>query len=177
MHIEERKMTSSDKQLDELITQLDKEIKPQRDLWAGIEQAINTLPQEEDVSSAREVKWSVKEWSKLAAMFAPVALMTGIWLGQVGQSQSDVQEPDWLTPVSASFELQKQQLLQRVSSNAVLSPNWRESLKELEKAEKSLKQALIHQPEDAALMKMLTQVHQQQLMLIKKAHQPKFSQI
>lgn len=169
-------MTPNDKKLDELVKTLDKEQLPQRDLWAGIEQAINKVPQEPANGAANDSS-KFKQWSKVAAMFAPVALVTGIWLGQPNGSADITQEPSWLTPVSASFELQKQQMLQFVSDKNVISPNWRESLKELEMAEKSLKKALINQPEDAALMKMLTQVHQQQLMLIKKAHQSKFTQI
>lgn len=166
-------MNSKDKQLDDLIDGLDPEMAPKRDLWLGIEQAITNMPQQKPNESA--VKQG--QWLKVAAMFAPVTLAIGLWLGLPKGIDQQIAEPSWLTPVSASFELQKQQLLQRVSNTNVISPNWRSSLTELESAEKALKKALIHQPEDAVLMKMLTQIHQQQLALISKAHQSKFTQI
>ncbi|MDO6718144.1 hypothetical protein Q4575_01960 [Psychrosphaera sp. 1_MG-2023] len=169
-------MTSKDKQFDDLISDLEPELAPKRDLWAGIEQAITNVPQQ-TTSELSSSTIKSTPWLKVAAMFAPVALVTGLWLGLPKGIDQQIEEPSWLTPVSASFELQKQQLLQRVSNTNVVSPNWRSSLTELELAEKALKKALIHQPEDAVLMKMLTQIHQQQLALISKSHQSKFTQI
>ena len=165
-------MTTTDAEQANLTEQVDalpKELAPQRDLWPGIEQAIAKLPQQ----SAPQPT-NVAVWTKLAAAFAPVALVSGLWFSQGGQE--DV-SPEWLTPVSASYELQKRQLLTQVSGTPVLDKQWQESLRELEDAEKSLKKALMAQPQDPALMKMLNQVYQQQLMLIEKAHKPKFSQI
>jgi hypothetical protein len=169
-------MKSEDNQLDDLIGNLDQDITPSRDLWSGIEQAVTQIPQEAEFDRV-ESTIGKTQWMKVAAMFAPVALVSGIWFGQTGGSEPQYVEPNWLKPVSASFELQKKQLLQRVSDSTVISPNWRTSLSELESAEKALKKALTHQPEDPALMKMLTQIHQQQLDLINKTHQFNFSQI
>lgn len=173
-------MTNNHGQLDDLVNELDKDIAPKRDLWAGIEQAIEKTPQlpaQDDVVNTSPGKSPYSQWRKVAAMFAPVALVTGIWLGVPSGKDTELTEPSWLTPVTASFELQKKQLLQRVNDSQVISPNWRQTLVELELAEKSLKKALIHQPEDPALMKMLTQIHKQQLELINKTHQTKFRQI
>jgi len=161
---------SNSNNLSAQIEQLDREIKPNRDLWPGIEQAIAKTPQE-----LPEAKVSgVPVWSKMAAAFAPIALVTGLWLNQSGTQQI---EPEWLTPVSATYELQKRQLLQQVSDRTPLDAQWQESLKELEAAESALKKALQAQPQDKALMRMLNQLYQQQLSLIEKSHQSKFKQI
>lgn len=161
---------SGKQSLDDLLKELPQEIAPKRDLWPGIEQAIAKVPQQ--TSAANDDKF--KGWHKVAAAFAPVALVAGIYLNQ---APSQVETPEWLMPVTAGFEMQKRQLLKQVSNDVVLSNNWQTSLMELEKAEQSLKRALIEQPEDPALMKMLNQVYQQQLDLIKKAHAPQFTQI
>ena len=161
---------SNKSNLSEELEALDKEMTPGRDLWPGIEQAIAKLPQQrtrEDVSN-------FQVWTRMAAAFVPVALVAGLWFGQDGTSP---QEPEWLTPVSASYELQKKQLLQQVSGQHVVDGKWQDSMAELEAAEASLKQALQAQPQNPALMKMLNQVYQQQLSLIEKAHKPKFRMI
>jgi len=156
--------------LTDRVDALPNEVEPDRDLWPGIEQAIAKLPQQHETKSEP----NLAVWSKIAAAFAPVALVGGLWLGQGGQEDVN---PEWLTPVSASYELQKRQLLTQVSGKPVLDSSWQTSLKELEEAEESLKKALLLQPQDPALMKMLNQVYRQQLSLIEKAHQPKFNQI
>lgn len=146
--------------------QLPEELSPKRDLWPGIEQALNQAQQE-----TKTTAWPA--WQKVAAVFAPVVLVFGLW----NNSSSQAGNLEWLTPVAASFELQKQTLLQQVSGRTPLIDDYQASMAELEQAEQALKKALQSQPEDPALMKMLNQVYQQQLSLINKAHQPKFTQI
>lgn len=163
-------MTESNKSLDELVKSLDNEMTPSRDLWPGIEQAISKTPQ--NAPTGNDANFNVL--TKVAAAFAPIALVAGLWLGQPNEM---VETPQWLTPVSAGYELQKRQLLQQVSGKPVVSENWQQDLQELEAAENALKKALIEQPQDPALMRMLNQVYQQQLELIEKSHKPKFSQI
>ncbi|NVK25800.1 MAG: hypothetical protein HWE10_12800 [Gammaproteobacteria bacterium] len=158
------------------VSELPKELSPERDLWPGIEQAINELPQQSHQD--RDLNWSVV--GKVAASFAPVALVLGLWLTPQfgGQPNGD---SGVFNPMAASFDIQKRQLLIKVSDKQPVVENWQQSLAELEQAEQALIKALQSQPEDPALMKMLSQVYQQQLELIQKAHKPeiasKFSQI
>lgn len=163
-------MTEKNQSVEQLVKSLDEEMTPSRDLWPGIEQAIHKTPQIKPASNDS----NFKVYTKVAAAFAPVALVAGLWFGQPSEV---VETPPWLTPVSSGYELQKQQLLQRVSGRPVVSDNWQSSLAELEQAEQALKKALIEQPQDPALMKMLNSVYQQQLELIEKSHKPQFSQI
>lgn len=168
------KQIHTDEQLLAQVDELAKEISPKRDLWPGIEQAI--AAQSQEVSTLASNDWSA--WSKIAAAFAPVALVLGLWFNTpaVVDGQNEL-----FNPVVASFEIQKRQLLKQVSSNTTVVENWQHSLVELEQAEAALLKALQSQPGEPALINMLTQVYQQQLNLIQKAHKPElntqFSQI
>jgi hypothetical protein len=154
------------------VEQLDKEITPSRDLWAGIEKAIAETPQ---IGQQPRHSWSAM--SKVAASFAPVALVAGLWMFQGGQESSMEQ----LHPIAASYEVQKRLLMQQVSGSPTVINNLSESMTELKQAEMALLNALQSQPGDPALIKMLNQVYRKQLTLIEKAHKPnekvKFTQI
>lgn len=160
------------------VNELPDEITPERDLWPGIEKAIGNMPQQREFDQGSR-HWQT--WSKVAASFAPVALVLGLWLSPEFNAGSENDASQLFNPIAASFDIQKRQLLIQVSDQTSVVENWQDSLKELEQAEKALITALQSQPEDPALMKMLYQVYQQQLELIQKAHKPelanKFSQI
>lgn len=149
--------------------QLPNELTPQRDLWPGIEQAIANTPQYGQ--PVKQDSW--QQFGKVAAAFAPVALVLGIWLGSGNHVQID---NNWNNPLVASYDIQKKQLLQNVNIEQPIVKNWHASMTELEQAEKALIQALKQQPEDPALMKMLNQVYQHQISLIKKAYKPQLNQ-
>ena len=156
-----------------LVNELPKELTPKRDLWPGIEQAIAEQPQVQQASNDNH--WH--NWARTAAAFIPAAFVLVFWLQQSPMNTEDAP----YNAITASFELQKRQMLRHVSQDAQYVTNWEMSLADLEKAEQSLLDALQSQPEDPALLKMLTHVYQQQLALIQKAQkgstQPQFSQI
>ena len=161
-------MKNQEQSIEQLVESLPDELAPKRDLWQGIEQAVAKTSQ--DVPKRPlEVQWGA-----VAAVVAPIALVAGILMNN---QQTMEASPAWLEPVSASYEFQKQAMLRQVDGKAVVNSNWQQTLKELEDAEASLKEALKHQPQDPALMKMLNQVYQQQLDVISKSHQSKFMQI
>ena len=161
-------MKNQEQNIEQLVESLPDELAPKRDLWQGIEQAVAKTSQ--DVPKRPlEVQWGA-----VAAVVAPIALVAGILMNN---QQTMEASPAWLEPVSASYEFQKQAMLRQVDGKAVVNSNWQQTLKELEDAEASLKEALKHQPQDPALMKMLNQVYQQQLDVISKSHQSKFMQI
>ena len=158
--------------LKQAIQTLPNEIKPSRDLWAGIEQAVAKTPQ--DSVSQENKSSNVAVYSKIAAAALPLALVAGLMF-QKGSQSTD--EMPWLEPVVASYELQKRQLLRQVSHQQPLTPDYQATMQDLEQAEQALKTALQNQPGDPALMKMLNAVYQQQLDLIANSHQPSFTQI
>jgi hypothetical protein len=79
--------------------------------------------------------------------------------------------------LSALFEQQKQALLVQYEAQPALTNDWQQQLDELEQAEQAVKLALQNDPENAALLKMLAQVYQQQLDLINRVHAPSWQQI
>ena len=112
----------------------------------------------------------------LSFAFVPAAFVLIFWLQQGSGTNPEQQ----FNPVVASFEVQKRQLLRQVASDTPIVDNWQSSLADLERAEQALLKALQSEPEDPALLKMLTHVYQQQLELIQKSHQsaqPQFTQI
>ncbi len=161
--------------LDDLVKSLPKELEPSRDLWSGIEQAIAKQPQEHQPEKLMGTNFYVT-WGKAAAAILPIALVAGLVINNQ-MSSGTLQEAPWLTPLTASYDIQKTQLLKRVSGQPQITSNWQTTMADLEKAERSLKKALEYQPEDPALMKMLNNVYKQQLELISKSHKPKYQQI
>ncbi|NOU53166.1 hypothetical protein HG263_21945 [Pseudoalteromonas sp. JBTF-M23] len=141
-----------------------KEVAPKRDLWPGIERALVTQGHQQTQSSSY--------WPKLTGVAA--CTIAGLLAWQVVMKQP---QQNTMTDISAFFEQQKQSLLVQYESQPALTSNWQEQLQELENAEQAVKVALQSDPENAALLKMLAQVYQQQLDLINKVHEPRWQQI
>lgn len=138
---------------------------PQRDLWPGIERAINQ-------PAAIEPTPRSNHWQKLSGIAA--CTIAGLLAWQVVMNQP---QQDSLANISAFFEQQKQSLLVQYQSQPALTSDWQVQLQELEDAEQAIKLSLKQDPENAALLKMLAQVYQQQLDLINKVHEPQWQQI
>jgi hypothetical protein len=152
----------NDLDLSAQLESLPAEMTPKRDLWPGIEQAIASRPQLS--TAANDSHWH--NWARTAAAFVPAAFLLVFWL----QTSPDVTtQSESVRALSAGFELQKRQLLRHVSMEASAVNDWQTSLEELEQAEDAIEKALQSQPEDPALLKMLSQIYQQQLALIQKA--------
>ncbi|ASD68250.1 hypothetical protein [Pseudoalteromonas piscicida] len=138
--------------------------KPQRDLWQGVERAIN---QAQPMQPSKQ-----NNWQKLSGIAA--CTIAGLLAWQVIMNQP---KQDSLANISAFFEQQKQSLLVQYETQPALTSDWQTQLQELEQAEQAIKLSLKQDPENAALLKMLAQVYQQQLDLINKVHQPRWQQI
>ena len=152
-----------DDYLNESLNNLNKDIAPNKPLWAGIEHAIVTAK-----SSAKKALL----WPKLTAIAAcsVAALLTvNIFISNNEPSQARV--------MSEYFKAQKQSLLVLYKNQDALTNNWQAQLQELEEAEQAIKQALENEPQNKALLTMLAQVYQQQLDLINKVHASRWQQI
>jgi hypothetical protein len=141
----------------------DKSIQPQRELWLGIEKAINHPTTKVD---------KVSYWPKMSGVAA--CLFAGLLSWNFMSVQS---EKTPLASINSYFEQQKQTLLIEYSAQPALTKDWQSQLNELEQAELAIKQALKNEPDNAALLTMLAQIYQQQLDLINKVHQPRWQQI
>ncbi|MAE01099.1 MULTISPECIES: hypothetical protein [Pseudoalteromonas] len=151
--------------LNDSLNQPKQDIGPDKNLWPGIERAI-AHPTEQQAEQSRFT------WNKLAAVAACcVAALLSVQLF-VAQT-----EPNTMIAMSDYFTKQKQGLLVQYQNQPALTDNWQQQLKELEEAESAIKQALENEPENPALLQMLSQVYQQQLDLINKVHAPKWQTI
>ncbi|WP_299977563.1 tetratricopeptide repeat protein [uncultured Pseudoteredinibacter sp.] len=161
------------KSLDELLAderQCPEEISPKRDLWPGIEKAIN----QEQQKSPKGLSINSKiAFSSAASVLAAVLLIKGPDL-------LPSQEPTIDSGIAAlvnTYEQEKQQMLVRYQGQEAIVSNWQQQLNDLEEAAKSLRNALEDDPDNAVLIHMLGNVYQQQLDLINKVHTPKWQQI
>ncbi len=139
------------------------DVKPSRDLWAGIERAIA-----EPVKAPSDKQY----WPKVTGIAA--CFIAGLLAWNVSMNRP---EQNTMRDLSALFEQQKQALLVQYKAQPALTNDWQQQLDELEQAEQAVKLALQNDPENAALLKMLAQVYQQQLDLINRVHAPSWQQI
>ncbi|WP_417655459.1 hypothetical protein [Pseudoalteromonas atlantica] len=152
-----------DDYLNESLNNLNKDITPNKSLWAGVEHAI---------VAGKPTANKTPLWPKLSAIAAcSVAALLAINMFIKNN------EPSQVVAMSDYFKAQKQSLLVQYKNQHALTNNWQAQLEELEEAEQAIKQALENEPQNQALLTMLAQVYQQQLDLINKVHAPRWQQI
>lgn len=165
-----------DKALQQKIDALPKEQQPERDLWNGI--AIGIERQSDDNTTNSRFS---QRWPALAASVAIVACLS--WFGiqyQGAGQQSETARLDATQLISAlsdQHQAQKQALLVSYADQPALTQNWQQQLEELDDAANAIKAALVQDPNNTALFRMLQNVYQQQIDLIERVHAPKWQQI
>ena len=173
-----------DKQLQQQIASLPKEVLPSRDLWAGIDHAIETGEQRHGKSS----------WQKLTVVAAGVATFGWLsWLtvnmnnvafdpqlsesGHMVAAQLNDRTVPFVEAMAQSHEAQKQALLVQYDANQSMVGDWQKQVEELDKAADAIKKALVLDPSNAQLIKMLQNTYQQQLDLIEMVNRSPWQQI
>lgn len=152
--------------LQEKLETLPRQIQPQRDLWPGIELAIENQTQ--------HAKKPVM-WAGIAASIAIFGLLGLLSLNMVMRPTLKPSEINQLvSSMSEQHEKQKQFLLASYEQQPALTDNWLDQLKELDSAATVIKTALVEDPNDANLIKLLQQVYQQQIKLIQSVHQSRW---
>ena len=168
-------MNDFDKQLHARIDDLPTEKQPQRDLWKGIELGLTSEAIVEEKAVSTRV--SSNQWFALAAS---VCLASVLWL-TVPQffDTHDTESPGYALVESMSQQQQQQvtSLLASYQSVPAVTDNWQAQMNELDDAALAIKTALKNDPNNAALIRMLHQVYQQQIALIERVHAPKWQQI
>ncbi len=157
--------------IEQLIQEMPKHKLPQRDLWAGIEHEINS--QHLGVDEPRD-KRSVQQ--NVLAIAASVTVIAVIGYMSIN-SFIQVNSQNIVAQISEQHLEQKQNLLASFEGQVANTDNWLQQLDELDKAAEAIRSALDNEPNNAALLKMLKQVHQQQIVLIERVHSPKWQQI
>jgi hypothetical protein len=154
--------------LEEKLNDLPMDIQPSRDLWSGIDLALEN---QADVAN----KNKVLRWAAFAASFAIVGLLGVMSLNLDRSSGIDPYNMrQMINSVNNQHENQKQFLLTSYEQLPALTDNWQDQLKELDNAATVIKAALEEDPSDANLIKLLQQVYQQQIKLIQSVHQSRW---
>jgi hypothetical protein len=160
--------TNFEQALADQLIDLNKEQNPDRDLWPGIELALSS----ETLDSSHSVAGK-----KLYLVAATIAMFGLIGWLSVSQQSVSLTGDDLVASLSEQHLQQKNALLVRFQDQPALTQNWQEQLTELDNAADAIKTALENEPNNMALLKMLQNVHQQQINLIERVHSPKWSQI
>lgn len=170
-------MNSKENKLQYAIDEMPREIKPERDLWQGIELGIE---RRENNALDNPLKPRARSWQySVAASFFAVAMIGWLVVQQISAPPAD-QNPslsDLAAALTEQHTEQKQQLLVSLQDQPALTENWQEQLIELDEAAGAIKAALAQDPTNTALLKMLQNVYQQQMNLIERVHSPKWREI
>lgn len=156
------------------LSDIPKTRKPERDLWAGIEHALNDELTPNELKDITQPKTAKTKVYAIAAAVAFVGLLS--WYGFDNQ-QGMVSGEQLVAALSSQHAQQKDALLVKFKDQPALTKNWQQQLEELDSAAVAIKKALEQDQNNVALLKMLQKVHQQQIELIERVHSPKWQQI
>ncbi|QJR81360.1 hypothetical protein CA267_011515 [Alteromonas pelagimontana] len=169
------KTNNFETELQKQLESLPKEKPPQRDLWKGVELGLEAPHH----AAARRSSGSSFKWIGIAASFALVVLVGWFGLQENAPHQSDkvISGEALVQALSQQHEDQKQALLVKFEGHEAFTQNWQQQLTELDEAAGAIKAALKQDPDNTALLQMLQNVYQQQILLIERVHAPKWQQI
>ncbi|MFT4653078.1 MAG: hypothetical protein ACJA0G_001238 [Kangiellaceae bacterium] len=168
--------------IEEHITALNKKKNPERDLWQGIEFGLQQNTITNVVTQSRKNKGSKQAGLKgvstrpafaIAASLV-MALLVGYFSFQTGRVESG---QALIMQMSEQHSVQKDALLTSLQGQPTTTQNWQQQLAELDEAAVAIKKALENEPNNAALLKMLQRVYEQQIALIERVHAPAWQQI
>lgn len=171
--------------LHEQIEHVPDSIQPKKDLWSGIDIALtmraenaehvpsptSEASEKSNVISANFLS-SPKVYALAASFFAVAAISWN--MTQTPQVSDASLLVDSMTQQHSA---QKDALLVSVSETQPLTQDWQQQLNDLEAAALAIRTALEKEPDNVALLKMLQQVHQQQIDLIERVHSPQWNRI
>ena len=166
--------SNSQQKLDEMVNKGCRELAPERELWTGIEQAINqseNLNGESEFSEAATGSWRKSTFAIAASVF--VAVTVGLFAYETGKT---VQGDALIAAMTEQHQNQKQSLLIRFKDRPAATNNWQQQLDELDEAAAAIKKALAEEPNNPALLKMLKNVYEQQMAIIERVHEPTWNQ-
>lgn len=168
--------------LQDKVRALPKEIQPEKDLWQGIDIALTPAGQAQssvvkERKSAAVVSIFGNSGTRNLALAASVALVAVLGWNGLQTSPELAPSTNLVSHMMQQHDEQKSVLLASLSESAELTDNWQSQLQELEQAASAIEAALQNDPDNITLLKMLQQVHQQQLALIERVHAPVWQEI
>jgi hypothetical protein len=166
-----RLMLEEMRKLGELTAALPRDIRPPRDLWAGIE-AVIAPAERPDRHRLAERRWWERDYARLAAAaILLIALSSGLTALIMRQLDSG---GDRFTKVQAEYTAASTDLTRRISSGpGALSPRTlaivQRNLQIIDAAIREAEQALARDPGNAGLERMLWTRYQQRIDLLERA--------
>ncbi len=165
-------MSKFEQELQQQLDSLSQEKQPQRDLWKGIELSIEAENQPTKKSGFRTSHIA------LAASVALVAMLSWFTLKPTTpDTQNGLTGQALVQALSQQHQQQMNALLVKFEGQPAVTQNWQQQLEELDSAANAIKAALEEDPDNTALLKMLQNVYQQQMMLVERVHAPKWQKI
>jgi len=182
-HMPQEKLTLnndvSEKVLAEQIAKLPNEMIPERDLWSGIERAINHMAQEIPTQQKSNV-FVPSAWAASIAMvmliswftFSPSINERGVAELVKTQEKSPVTQGQLVAFMQKNFQQQKQTLLVSYGQPTVdnLPLAMQKELKQLADARESIRKALLTDENNADLLNLLDFTQQQELKLLQQLY-------
>lgn len=168
--------TALDKKLNQEIDQLNEELTPSRDLWAGIEKAIAQKPQQQTTND--NVKFLANAKGAPLAWAASIMVAVIITWGSVTGDEQGV-SLDTVALMQQTFDQQKQTMLVSFGQPKLeeLPQDMQEQLSQLASARKSIESALADDPNNMELINLLRWTQLQELKLIEQLYAPKWQTI
>ncbi len=164
---------SAEQRLEAAIAQLPKELSPQRDLWSGIDKAINQSSVAVSQKSTNKV-FMPTAW---AASVVAAVLLTWFTLGpELSTSQPSV---NLVAAMQQDFEQQKHSMLVNFGTPDIkqLPVAMQTELVKLSSAQKTISKALADDPNNSDLLNLLRWTQQQELDLLKQLYSPQWQSI
>jgi uncharacterized protein YukE len=165
-------MTDLDeRQLQSALNALPRDIAPVRDLWPGIAQALH-----EDVYAAKPPHRS--RYLALAASLLLI-LASSLYYGQrqAEPSREGGELEALISSLQSHHQSSKNALLVQYQGQSAAYTDWQARMRELEAAEDAIYDALRQDPNNLALLHILRQVQDKQIMLIDAVFSPRIDAI
>jgi hypothetical protein len=172
-----KKTSTSEQTLSHQLAQLPKEISPERDLWSGIERAINHTEQLplNNVQTKKTTRFN----TPLAWAASVVIAVLFSWQLNTYAPQKKLAQLSPAQLIQQNFQQQKQLLLasfgQKNSSN--LSFAMQNELQQLKSAQSTIYKALMQDKNNQDLLNLLQWTQQQELKLLEQLYQPQWQSI
>lgn len=168
----------SDTTLSSYVDRLPKEINPQRDLWSGIERAIQYKSQQSRIENEKSnivpMAWAASFIAAILVAWVSFTPTTQMTTPLTASNENVLQSPhgQLVSSMQASFQQQKQAMLVSYGQPDMtkLSSNMQRQLEELAKARGSIEKALLNDENNIDLLNLLRFTQQQELNLLQQLY-------
>lgn len=147
----------SDKTLQQQLSRLQKDRLPERDLWPGIEMALMA-------KKHRQTPW--------AAVAASIIACASGWLLLSKHHDANNQISTVIAQLDTLHQQEMTELKVAFKNTRPLTTNWSKQLQGMDQAANAIKMALQNDPQNVTLLKMLSDVYQKEIDLLKHVHEP-----